>query len=99
MKEKDYKSHLATFKQEVKQLHEQIFVDGDKGYGCDEPLNGVEIGYAIEDQCARKLIHYVGLKHGLLVFCPNDVVDLDVRDGKMFGSIIRTDFCKLRIKP
>jgi hypothetical protein len=98
MKEKDYKSHLSVFKEEVKRLHEPYFINVDKWHLCGEPLNGVMIGYAIDDQCARKLIHYIGLKHGLLILCPNDVIDIDVKDGKILGSFIRTDYGKLQIK-
>ena len=99
MKEKDYKSNLSLFKEEVKHLHEPYFVNVDEWYLCDEPLNGVKIGYTIDDQCARKLIHYIGLKHELLVLCPNDVIDIDVKDDKILGSFIRSDYGKLQIKP
>ena len=59
----------------------------------------MSIGYTIDDQCARKLIHYIGLKHGLLVLCPNDVIDIDVKSNKILGSFIRSDYGKLQIKP
>ena len=99
MKEKNYESRLDIFKKEVKSLKEQAFINVDQWYLCGEPLNGVEIGYLIADPCARKLLHYVGLKHELLPLCPNEVVDLDVKEGKILGSIVRVNFGKLRIKP
>ena len=99
MKEKDYKSNLALFKKEVKNLQEPYFIDVDEWYLCGEPLNGVSIGYTIDDHCAGKLIHYIGLKHGLLVLCPNDVIDIDVKSNKILGSFIRSDYGKLQIKP
>jgi len=99
MKEKDYKSNLLLLKEEVKHLHEPYFINVDEWCLCGEPLNGVTIGYAIEDQCARKLIHYIGLKNKLLILCPNDVVDIDVKDNKILGSFIRSDYGKLQIKP
>jgi len=99
MKEKDYKSNLLLLKEEVKHLHEPYFIYVDEWCLCGEPLNGVTIGYSIEDQCARKLIHYIGLKHELLILCPNDVIDIDVKGGKILGSFIRSDYGKLQIKP
>ncbi len=99
MKEKNYEPHLELFKEEIKSLNEQDFIDVDQWHLCDGLLNGVEIGYIIEDQCARKLLHYVGLKHELLPLCPDEVVDLDVKEGNIPGPIIRTNFGKLRIKP
>ena len=99
MKEKDYKSNLLLFKEEVKHLSEPYFVNVDEWYLSGEPLNGVTIEYTIDDQCVRKLIHYVGLKHELLVLCPNDVIDIDVKGDKIVGSFIRSDFGKLPIKP
>ncbi len=99
MEEKDYNSNFAVFKEEVKHLHEPCFNNVDEWYLSGEPLNGVSIGYAISDQCSRKLIHYIGLKHGLLILCPNDVIDIDVKGDKIVGSFIRSDFGKLQIKP
>ena len=99
MKEKNYKRSLLLFKTEVNHLQEPSFINVDEWCLSGEPLNGVATGYKIEDQCARKLIHYIGLKHGLLVLCPNDVIDIDVKGGKPVGSFIRSDFGKLQIKP
>ncbi len=99
MKEKDYKLNLSLLKEEVKKLEEPNFINVDEWYLSGEPLNGVSTGYAIEDQCARKLIHYIGLKHGLLVLCPNDAIGIDVKSNNMIGSYIKSDYGKLQIKP
>jgi len=99
MKEKDFKPNFILFQEEVKQIHEPCFIHIDQWCLCGEPLNGVEIGYTIDAHCARKLLHYIGLKHGLLVLCPNDVIDIDVKDDKIIGSFIRSNCGKLRIKP
>ena len=99
MKERDYKSNLALFKKEARNLQEPCFRDVDEWYLCGEPLNGVSIGHTVDDRCARKLIHYLGLKHGLLVLCPNDVIDIDVESSTILGSFIRSDSGKLQIKP
>jgi hypothetical protein len=98
MKEKNYKLNLLRFKEEVKLLEEPYFINIDEWCLSGEPLNGVTIGHTIEDQCARKLIHYIGLKHELLILCPNDVIDIDVKDDKIVGSFIRSDYGKLQIK-
>lgn len=97
-KKTDHKFKLELFKKEVKELNEPYFIDVDDWYLDDELQNGVIIGYTIDDQCARKLIHYIGLKHGLLPLCPNDGLDIDTKDGKILGSFIRSDYGKLRIK-
>ena len=99
MKEKTYEARLELFKEEIKSLNEQAFINVDRWYLCGEPLNGVETGYTIENPCARKLLHYVGLKHELLPLCPNEVVDLNIKEGKILGSIVKVNFGKLRIKP
>ena len=99
MKEKNYEPSLLLFKAEVNHLQEPSFINVDEWCLSGEPLNGVAIGYKIEDQCARRLIHYIGLKHGLLVLCPNDIIDIDVKGDKPVGSFIRSDFGKLQIKP
>lgn len=99
MKEKDYKSNLILLKKEVNHLHEPYFINVEEWCLYGEPLNGVTIGYTIEDPCARKLIHYIGLKHELLILCPNDDIGIDVKDGKIQGSFIRSDYGKLQIKP
>ena len=99
MIEKYYKSNLLLLKEEVKHLNDPYFIDVDKWCLCGEPLNWVTIGYTIEDQCARKLIHYIGLKHELLILCPNDVIDIDVKDRKILGSFIKSDYGNLQIKP
>lgn len=98
MKENDYKHSLKLFKNEIKALNEQAFVNIDRWHLSGEPLNGVSVEF-IEESCARKLLHYVGLKHGLLPLCPNDLVDLEVKEDKIIGSIIRSDFSVLKIKP
>ncbi len=98
MIEKNYKPNLLLFKAEVNHLHEPSFINVDEWCLSGEPLNGVVTGYTIEDQCARKLIHYIGLKHGLLVLCPNDIIDIDVDKGIPVGSFIRSDFGILQIK-
>ena len=99
MKERDFKPNFILFKEEVKHLNEPYFANVDEWHLSGEPLNGVTIEYKIKDQCARKLIHYIGLKHELLILCPNDVIDIDVKDDKIVGSFIRSDFGKLQIKP
>ncbi len=99
MEKEDYESNLSLFKEEVEHLHETCFSNVDGWYLGGEPLNGVAVGYTIDGSLARKLIHYIGLKHELLVLCPNDVVDIDVKDGKILGSFIRTHCGRLRIKP
>ncbi len=99
MEEKNYRPNLLLFKAEVNHQQEPWFTNVDGSFLCGEPLNGVALGYTIEDPCARKLIHYIGLKHELLVLCPNDIIDIDVKEGRIVGSFIRSDFGKLQIKP
>ena len=62
-------------------------------------LNGVIIGYTIENKSDRELLHKIGLKYGLIPLCPNEVVDLDLSiEGEPFRSIVRTMFGKMEIK-
>ncbi len=98
MKNNDYKHSLKLFKKEIKELNEQAFVNFEQWHLSGEPLNGVSVEF-IQDSCARKLLHYVALKHGLLALCPNDLVDIEVKKDKITGSIIRSDFGVLKIKP
>jgi len=95
--EPSYEENLIRFKEEVKSLNESSFKNVENWRISKNLLNGVIIGYSMKDRCARKLLHYVGLKHDLNVLCPNDIVDLEVRNG-IRGSIIRTEFGNLSIK-
>jgi len=100
MKEKNYKHLLDLFMQEVKKLRNPSFINLENWTIADDLLNGVVIGYTINDQSDRELLHSIGLKYGLIPLCPGEVVDIDVSsEGTIIRSFVRTMFGKLQISP
>ena len=100
MKEKNYKHLLDLFMQEVKKLRNPSFINLENWTIADDLLNGVVIGYTINDQSDRELLHGIGLKYGLIPLCPGEVVDIDVSsEGTIIMSFVRTMFGKLQISP
>ena len=100
MKEKNYKHLLDLFLQEVKKLKNPSFINLENWTIADDLLNGVVIGYIINDQSDRELLHNIGLKYGLIPLCPGEVVDIDVSsEDTIIRSFVRTMFGKLQISP
>lgn len=100
MKKKNYKSLLAKFKKEVKDTNDHAFQNVDHWTIADDLLNGVLIGYTIEDRSKRELLHRIGLKYDLIALCPGEVVDIDVSDDpRILRSFVRTMFGKMQISP
>jgi len=99
MKEKNFKNEFKLFMEEIEQTNNPSLINLENWVLSKDLLNGVKIGYTIENQSDRELLHEIGLKYGLIPLCSNEVVDLDLSDkGEPFRSIVRTKFGKLEIK-
>ena len=67
---------------------------------ANDLLNGVLIGYTINERSKRELLHRIGLKYDLIPLCPGEVVDIDVSDDhRIMRSFVRTMFGKMQISP
>ena len=100
MNEKNYKSLLKAFKQEIINIKNSSFRNVDNWTMADDLLNGVLIGYTIEERSDRELLHQIGLKYDLIPLCTNEVVDIDVSpENKIMRSFVRTVFGKMQISP
>jgi len=100
MKKENYKSILSKFKREIKDTHNHVFHDVDNWTMANDLMNGVLIGYTINERSERELLHRIGLKYGLIPLCPGEVVDIDVSDDhKIMRSFVRTMFGKMQISP
>jgi hypothetical protein len=54
-----------------------------------QTLNGVLIRDELPTQSSRSLLHDIGQKHGLIPFCPDDVIDLKLsKDYTLEGVIV-----------
>jgi hypothetical protein len=100
MKKKNYKSILAKLKREIKDTKNHAFHDVDDWTMANDLLNGVLIGYTINERSDRELLHRIGLKYSLIPLCPGEVVDIDVSDDhRITRSFVRTMFGKMQISP
>ena len=100
MKKENYKSILSKFKREIKNTHNHVFHDVDNWTMANDLMNGVLVGYTINERSERELLHRIGLKYGLIPLCPGEVVDIDVSDHhKIMRSFVRTMFGKMQINP
>ena len=100
MKKKNYKSILAKFKKEIKDTNNHVFHGVDDWTLANDLLNGVLIGYTINERSKRELLHQIGLKYSLIPLCPGEVVDIDVsEDNRIMRSFVRTIFGKMQISP
>ena len=99
MKKIDYKKKFKMFMKEIKKTKSPAFINLENWTLLNDLQNGVQIGYEVEKQSDRELLHEIGLKYGLIPLCPNEVVDLDLSDdGIPIRSIVRTKFGKMTIK-
>ncbi len=100
MDKKDYKSLLASFVQEIKELKNPSFVKPENWTLCHDLQNGVSIGTTITNELDRKLLHKIGQKYGLIPLCPDEVVGLDLlNDSKINFAVVETIFGRLKIDP
>jgi len=100
MNERNYDSLLSLFIQEIKKLKNPSFVDPENWTLCDDLLNGVSVGTAIEDESDRKLLHQIGQKYKLIPLCDHEVVGFDRSDdGEINFGVVETDFGRLKIEP
>ncbi|OQX90534.1 MAG: hypothetical protein B6D58_10115 [candidate division Zixibacteria bacterium 4484_95] len=102
---------LSKFKREIKNTHNHVFHDVDNWTMANDIMNGVlvgytinerseRVGYTINERSERELLHRIGLKYGLIPLCPGEVVDIDVSDHhKIMRSFVRTMFGKMQINP
>ncbi len=99
MKKKDYKKSFNLFMQEIKKHKNPSFMNLENWALSKDLLNGVKIGYTIENQSDRELLHKIGLKYGLIPLCLNEVVDVDLSDeGEPIRSVVMTIFGRMQIK-
>ena len=100
MKKKNYKFLLTKFKKEIKGTYNHVFQNVDNWTMANDLLNGVLIGYTINERSNRELLHQIGLKYDLIPLCPGEVVDIDVSDDhRIMRSFVRTMFGKMQISP
>ncbi|WP_153306899.1 hypothetical protein [Desulfonatronum thioautotrophicum] len=100
MNKTNYKLLLEKFKNEICNSQNSVFQDIEKWSMAHDVKNAVLIGYVINDQAKRILLHRIGLKFGLIPLCPGDVVDIDFsEDSKIVRSYVRTQFGKMQISP
>jgi len=84
MNKHDYTENFKAFLDKINDINNPSFVERDKWrLPLPEemtPLNGVLIGYELENKQDRKQLHNIGQQFGLIPLCPNDLVDLDISD-------------------
>jgi len=56
MKKENYKSILSKFKREIKNTHNHVFHDVDNWTMANDIMNGVLIGYTINERSERELL-------------------------------------------
>ncbi len=87
-RKKEYKVALDLFIKEVRKLKSNLFTNIDNWALDEDILNGVLLGYSIQDEKSRLFIHNMGEKYGLIPLCPEDLIDLDYSTGNMRPVII-----------
>ena len=60
MNEKAYKTLLADFINEIKELDIPVFKETNSWHLSDQLDNGVKIGYKIPSYIERKILHHIG---------------------------------------
>ena len=99
MNEKTYKSRLADFVNEIKELDIAVFKEPDTWFLSDELENGVKVGYKIPSLSERRILHHIGQRYGLIPLCPGEVVDLEYsEDQNSMSAVVRTEYGSLPIK-
>jgi hypothetical protein len=75
--EKDYKPILKAFVKEIRSLGNPAFKDTNRWHLCEDVSNGVDISHEIDNKENRMLLHEISQKHGLIAFCPDDLLDVE----------------------
>jgi hypothetical protein len=99
MNKKTYKSRLAAFVTEIKELDIAVFKDPDTWVLSDELENSVKLGYKIPSSSERSILHHIGQRYGLIPLCPGEVVDLEYsEDQNSMFAVVRTEYGSLPLK-